>query len=107
MSVPSWVHGLEQIGPFVVAAFFPPLAPAAALIVAAAKAAELIPGATGPQKNQIAQQIAAIGAQFTNVATGKPLIDPAVASQITGQVFDAVINATNAAHKAAAPAPQS
>lgn len=91
---------LENIGPTVVAVAFPPLAPVAALIVGAAKAAESIPGATGEQKNKAAQQIAAIGAQITDVATGKQLIDPVAAAQITDKVFTAVVNAVNAAQAA-------
>lgn len=101
MALPNWVHVLENVGPLIVSIAFPPLAPAAGLIVAAAKAAESIPGATGAQKNAFAQQIAAIGAQITNQATGKPILDPAAAAQITSNVFDAVVNATNAVHKAA------
>ncbi len=97
MGIPRWLRILEDVGPLVIAAAFPPLIPVTSLVIAAAKAAEAIPGATGEQKNQIAQQIAAIGAQFTNVTTGKPLVDPALAADITGDVFTAVVQATNAA----------
>lgn len=108
-----WWQILESVGPLVLQ--FTPLAPIAPLVVAGIKAANALPGVSGAQKKQIVQGIVQLGAQATDVATGKPLLDPAVVGDLSGSIIDSVVgitNAVHAAHQAAtpsvppAPAPQ-
>lgn len=96
MKLPKWLEILQTLGPTIIKSAFPQLAPITNLVISAAVAAESIPGATGEQKNAAAQQIAQIGSQITNATTGKPLVDPVVAAQITDQVFTTVVQAVNA-----------
>lgn len=96
MHAPKWLHALETLGPLVLATT--PLAPLAPIVVAAIRAAESIPGATGEQKQQAAKNIINIWVQAANAIAGKALLDPVLADQTAGAAIDAVVGVANLAH---------
>ncbi len=96
--MPKWLTILARIGPQIL--LFTPLAQIAPIIVGAIQAAEGLPGATGPQKKTLVQQIAIAGAQAVNAAAGRMIIDPVLAEQASGAAIDTVVTVTNLINKA-------
>lgn len=96
MGLPRWLQVLEQVGPTVL--MFTPLAPIAPAVVAGIKVAEAIPGATGPQKKALVQQIAGLAAAGANAQAGKTVVDPTSLEAVSGQAIDTVIGVVNLTH---------
>ncbi len=96
MALPKWLQILEQIGPTIL--LFTPLAPIAPAIIAGIKVAESIPGASGPQKKALVQQIAGLAAAGANAQAGHQVIDPGTLEAVSGQAIDTVVGVANLVH---------
>ena len=96
--MPQWLQLLAQLGPIILAAT--KLAPLTNDVIAGIAAAEGLPGATGPQKKALVQQIAGSAAHGINMQAGKTIIDPQLASDSAGHVIDTIVNVTNIVHQA-------
>ncbi len=101
--MPKWLRVLATVGPQVL--MFTPLAPIAGIVVGAIQTAESIPGATGPQKKALVQQLVTAGVQATNTLAGKMVIDPAVAQAASGSAIDTVVNVANIVEQIPGDAP--
>ncbi len=101
--MPKWLRVLAIVGPKVL--MFTPLAPIAGIVVGAIQTAESIPGATGPQKKALVQELVSAGVQATNTLAGKTIIDPAVAQAASGSAIDTVVSVANIVDKIPGDAP--
>ena len=101
--MPHWLQLLAQLGPIVLAAT--PLSALAPAVVAGIAAAEGLPGADGPKKKAIVQQIVSAAAQGANAQAGRVIIDPQLAVDSASHVIDTIVNVTNIVHQAQEDAP--
>jgi len=102
--VNHWLQILAQLGPIVLAAT--PLSALTPAVIAGIAAAEQLPGATGPGKKALVQQIVSAAAEGTNAQAGRTIIDPKLAVDSAGHVIDTIVNITNIvqqAHEDAGP----
>lgn len=100
--MPKWLQILETVGLAIMP--FTPAAPLTPFVIGGIQLAEQIPGATGEQKKAVALQIVALGAQATNAAANKQVIDPAAAQATAAATINTIVGVTNLVHQASADA---
>jgi predicted Mrr-cat superfamily restriction endonuclease len=91
----KWLDVLKVIGPAALAAV-PGAAPFIPLIVAGIQVAEMS-GKPGVEKKEMAKAIVKIGAEATNTAAKKEIINPTDAVKLANDTIDIVVKAVNAA----------
>jgi hypothetical protein len=97
MHIPSWLKAVAKIAPTILA--LTPAAPIAPWVALGIQAAEGIPQASGAQKLEIAKVIAKVGVAAVNAQAGSTVINPAAADELLASSINAVVAATNLAHK--------
>ena len=98
MALPKWLEILKQVGPIVL--MFTPLAKLVPSIVAGIAAAEGLPGASGPEKKALVQQIVAAGVAGANAQAGREVIAPDEATAAASAAIDTIVTVTNIVSKA-------
>lgn len=106
MNLTAWFRLVELLTPLILACV-PGLQHVAGVVAAAIQTAEQIPGATGPQKQQIVIALARAGICVANTAAGRDVVDPTLPPQVLAAAVDQIVSITNRAHVAAGVGPAS
>ena len=93
MNLKSWLGIVKKVAPAVL--LLTPLAPIAPFIILGIEIAEKIPGASGPEKLEIAKAIARVGINAANAKADSPVIDPEAVDQLVTSSINAIVAATN------------
>lgn len=95
MTKKNWLDLVKVVVPMILAET--PAAPIAPFIAIGISAAEQIPGATGPQKLEVAKQLANIGVAAANAQAGKELINPSLVNETADNSIKTIISVMNLA----------